>query len=123
MSNDKTPAHLVKGKKAEEQAHQYLLNRGLKPICRNYRCKVGEIDLIMQDGKTLVMGEVRFRNRNKFCSALESITAIKQSRIIAAANCYLVAKRITTQAVRFDVVAISGNNQLDWIQNAFQTSF
>ena len=74
----------------------------------------------MEDDKTLVFIEVRYRKTDKFGSALESITARKQSRIIAATQCYLAANR-TNQPVRFDVVAISGDNSINWIRNAFQT--
>jgi putative endonuclease len=122
MLNKHKPIHLQRGEQAEEQAYQFLLQKGLQPVCRNYRCKPGEIDIIMRDKNALVMIEVRYRNNDKFGSAVESITAKKQSRIIAAATHYLMAKNINTQAVRFDVVAISGNNKLNWIPNAFQTS-
>jgi putative endonuclease len=113
-------AHLLRGKSAEQQAHQFLINKGLKPVCQNFRCKQGELDLIMTDNKTLVIIEVRFRKTNKYGSALESITHTKQSRIIAATHIYLSALKMDNP-IRFDVVAISGNGDIDWIQNAFQT--
>ena len=120
MQNKRKPPHLYKGEKAEEQAYNFLITKGFKPVFRNYRCKLGEIDLIMEDDKALVFIEVRYRKTDKFGSALESITAKKQSRIIAATQCYLAANR-TDQPVRFDVVAISGDNSLNWVRNAFQT--
>ena len=120
MQNKRKPPHLYKGEQAEEQAYNFLITKGFKPVFRNYRCKLGEIDLIMEDDKTLVFIEVRYRKTDKFGSALESITARKQSRIIAATQCYLAANR-TNQPVRFDVVAISGDNSINWIRNAFQT--
>ncbi len=111
-------AHLLRGESAEEQAHKFLLNKGLKPVCRNYRCKQGELDLIMTDQQTLVIIEVRFRQTDQYGSALESVTRAKQSRIIAATHRYLFAQK-TDRPVRFDVVAISGNGNVEWIQNAF----
>ena len=123
MLNKLKSTHLQRGQKAEDQAYQYLLDNGLLPKCRNYRCKLGEIDLIMCHSNTLVMIEVRYRSSNKFGSAVESITPKKQSRIITAAKYYLVCNNINNQAIRFDVIAISGNNHLNWIQNAFQASF
>ena len=111
-------AHLLRGVSAEEQAHQFLINKGLKPVCRNYRCKQGELDLIMTDRQTLVIIEVRFRQTDRYGSAVESVTRTKQSRIIAAAQCYL-SSQPSELAVRFDVIAISGNGKVEWIQNAF----
>lgn len=119
-------AHLRKGESSEQQAFEYLLAQGLKPVTRNYRCRFGELDLIMRDANSLVIVEVRYRKSDTYGSALESITTRKQSRIIAATHCYLAANPQATAScaqwgIRFDVVAISGNNQLEWIKNAFQT--
>lgn len=111
-------SHLTRGENAEEQAHNFLLTKGLKPVCRNFRCKQGELDLIMLDKETLVIIEVRFRKTDKYGSALESVTHKKQSRIIAATHLYLSSNK-TDRPIRFDVVAISGNGNIDWIQNAF----
>jgi putative endonuclease len=111
-------AHLLKGEAAERCAHQFLVKQGLELVCRNYRCRSGELDLIMLDQQTLVFIEVRFRKNDKYGSAVETITAAKQSRIIAAAQYYL-ATRQTDRPMRFDVVAISGDGRIDWIKNAF----
>lgn len=113
-------AHLLRGNSAEEQAHRFLIGKGLQPVCRNYRCKQGELDLVMADQQTLVIVEVRYRKSDHYGSAAESVTKTKQSRIIAATQSYLSAHP-TTQAIRFDVVAISGNGHVNWIPNAFQT--
>lgn len=110
--------HLIRGESAEEQAHKFLMEKGLKPVGRNFRCKLGELDLIMQDKQTLVIVEVRFRKSDKYGSAVESVTQSKQSRIIAATQIYLSSKKINPR-LRFDVVAISGNGNVEWIQNAF----
>ncbi len=110
--------HLIRGESAEEQAHTFLIDKGLKPVSRNFRCKQGELDLIMTDRQTLVIVEVRFRKTDKYGSAVESITRAKQSRIIAATHIYLSSQK-TDRPIRFDVVAISGNGNIDWIQNAF----
>jgi putative endonuclease len=111
-------AHLIRGENAEEQAYHFLLAQGLQPVCRNFRCKHGELDLIMLDKQTLVIVEVRFRKTDKYGSALESVTQKKQSRIIAATHLYLSINK-TDKPIRFDVVAISGNGAINWIQNAF----
>lgn len=112
------PAHLATGENAEQQALETLVAAGLKPVDRNFRCKHGELDLIMKDEMTLVIVEVRFRKSDRFGSALESVTPAKQSRIIAATQFYLSTRK-TNAPIRFDVVAISGNGRIDWIKNAF----
>jgi putative endonuclease len=111
-------AHLIRGESAEEQAHKFLINKGLSPVCRNYRCKQGELDLIMTDHQTLVIIEVRFRKTDQYGSAAETVTRAKQSRIIAATHIYLSSHK-ADRPVRFDVIAISGNGNVEWIQNAF----
>lgn len=111
-------AHLIRGKTAEDQAHDFLFSKGLKPVCRNFRCKQGELDLVMRDQQSLVIVEVRYRKSDKFGSALESVTSSKQAKLIAAAQFYLSSQQVDCP-VRFDVVAISGKNELTWIKNAF----
>lgn len=110
--------HLIRGENAEEQAHVYLLNKGLKSVHRNYRCKQGELDIIMTDQNSLVIIEVKFRKTDKYGSALESVTRTKQSRIIAATHHYL-STHPTDCPIRFDVIAISGDSKIEWVQNAF----
>jgi putative endonuclease len=90
----------------------------------NYRCRFGEIDLIMRDAQTLCFIEVRFRNSLNFGGASASITPAKQRRIIKAALFYLSAHRQgLNQALRFDALLIQqqGKGKLDynWIQSAF----
>ncbi len=119
MFNKTRPSHLIRGEKSEQLACQYLLNQGLQKVDKNFRCKVGELDLIMRDNHTLVIVEVRFRKSNKFGSALESITQKKQSRIIAATEYYLLINKLNT-SIRFDVVAMSNETDINWIKNAFQ---
>ena len=96
-----------------------MLAQGLQPVCRNFRSRLGELDLVMKDGETLVIIEVRYRKTDRYGSALESITPKKQSRIIAATH-YLLQNKMACP-VRFDVVALSGNASIEWIKNAFQT--
>ncbi|MEC4748984.1 YraN family protein [Methylomicrobium sp. Wu6] len=112
--------HLLRGDDAEEKARKFLRNKGLVLVRRNFRCKQGELDLVMKDGRTLVIVEVRFRQSNRHGSALESITRAKQSRIIAATQVYLSKQKLDCP-LRFDVVAISGDGGIEWITNAFSS--
>lgn len=108
------------GAGAETGAQRYLESRGLKTVERNYRCRGGEIDLIMRDERALVFVEVRLRRHRGFGSAAESVTRKKQARIILAAQHYLTYAR-SSAACRFDVVSYDGHNngQPEWIKNAF----
>jgi putative endonuclease len=112
--------HLLRGDAAEEKARQFLIGKGLTPVSRNFRCRQGELDLIMRDGKILVIVEVRFRQSGRYGGAAESITRSKQSRIIAATQIYLTRQKLDCP-VRFDVVAIAGDGSIDWIPHAFST--
>ena len=114
------------GAKAEECARIYLEQQGLRLIERNYRCRQGEIDLIMQDGGTLAFVEVRYRKSTRFGSPAESVTPSKQRRIITTAAHYLQSKSERKMPpCRFDMLAIVGKEQQDifWIKDAFQASF
>ncbi len=110
---------VARGAWAEEQANQYLQEKGLQLIMKNYRCKCGEIDLVMQQKNSIVFIEVRYRKNNFFGSAAESIDRRKQSKLIAAAQHYLQSNKITARfPSRIDVIAITGKTQIEWIQNA-----
>jgi putative endonuclease len=115
--------HLIVGKQAEEHACNYLIKNGLKLQEKNFHCRLGEIDLIMQDNDFLVFIEVRFRQNQKFGDAIETVVFAKQQRIINAAHYYLQKKRLYDQLpCRFDVVALTKIKETfdaNWIQNAF----
>jgi putative endonuclease len=83
------------------------MREGLTIIGRNFRTRFGEIDLIARDGRTLVFVEVRMRRSLRFGGALESITAAKRARMLAAANGYL-AMLGHEPACRFDVIVMQG---------------
>ena len=107
------------GKFAENRAEKMLAAAGLRTLHRNYRCRQGEIDIIAQDGDTLVFVEVRSRSRRDYGSAAESITAAKQRRIIAAARHYL-STLPRMPACRFDAVVLDGEDEPVWIKSAFE---
>ena len=108
----------ARGMRAEDRALAHLLRQGLQPVVRNYRCKGGEIDLVMRapDG-TLVFVEVRQRSGRGFGGAAASVTPAKQRRVLLAAAHYL-ATLAQLPPCRFDVVALE-TGRLDWLQHAF----
>ena len=106
------------GQAAESRAEAFLKTHGLKLVARNWRCRFGEIDLVMQDGSTLVFVEVRLRSRSDFGGAAASVTSSKQKKLRAAARQYLSTLK-TLPPCRFDVVAFTGDTAPDWIKNTF----
>lgn len=118
-----------RGRWAETLAAEHLKHRGLKLIMRNYRCRWGEIDLVMREGKIVVFIEVRFRSRLGLRTGAESVDARKQRKLIATVAHFLQRKRaLATQPCLFDVASISntssgnekfGEPEIDWIKNAF----
>ncbi|HET6656016.1 MAG TPA: YraN family protein [Gammaproteobacteria bacterium] len=124
MSAARAP-HLQRGDDAESLALRTLAARGLKLIERNYRCPMGEIDLICEDGDSLVFVEVRYRRNWNYGLAAETVNHRKQVKLIRTARQFLQRhRRWQDRPVRFDVVAIQGegeNMTLDWIPDAFQT--
>lgn len=112
-ANDTTGA---RGREAEDAAARFLEKQGLRIVDRNYRMRGGEIDLICQDGRTLVFVEVRARSRTDFGGAAASITPAKQRRLILAARHYLGCR--PPPPCRFDCVLLDGQ-RLEWLQNAF----
>ncbi len=113
------PPHLAAGSNAEAQACAHLRAHGLHLVAKNFRCRGGEIDLIMRDGATLVFVEVRFRRSNRFGDPAATVDLRKQARLVTAAQTYLQKFR-SASPCRFDVVAITAG-RLDWIPDAFGT--
>ena len=105
--------------RAEELAAELFQRAGLRILARNWRCRHGEIDLIAEEGRTLVFAEVRYRASARFGGAAESITDAKRTRIVAAAGLYLAGR---PQAdCRFDVLLLDAlqARRIRWIRNAF----
>ena len=114
------------GNAAEQLACDYLQKQGLTLLTKNFSITAGEVDLIMQDAndpQTLVFVEVRYRKNADFGGAAASVTIKKQQRIIKAALAYQ-QKQAPQSSMRFDVVAIEGDNvsknsDINWIKSAF----
>ena len=143
-TNRKPGEHIDKnhiGAWAESIALEYLQAKSLKLRERNFRCKLGEIDLIMESSnKTIVFVEVRYRKRSGFGSALETVGPQKQRKLIKTAEYYLQQHKLSNNvSCRFDVMAIesktfksigkepdnkkgnalSDNFNIEWVENAF----
>jgi len=113
---------LSAGRQAEQLALDFLRGRGLELLARNYRCRRGEIDLVMREGQTVVFVEVRLRRRGGYGTAADSVTAAKRDKLIHSALHFLGARPgLAGRPVRFDVMALSALRVDEdcWIRNAF----
>lgn len=107
------------GKAQEELACRYLEEKGIRIQARNFRCRQGEIDLIGYDGEYLVFFEVKYRKDTSKGSAAEAVGIRKQRKICRVSDYYRMSHKCPSDtAVRFDVIAIDDDN-IEWIQNAF----
>ncbi|APV48492.1 YraN family protein [Betaproteobacteria bacterium GR16-43] len=108
----------VEGGEAEERAAQFLAERGMTIVARNFSTRLGEIDLVARDGGTLVFVEVRRRlSSARYGGAIGSIDERKQRRIVAAARLYL-ARLGSEPPCRFDVIALEAG-ECHYVRDAF----
>lgn len=116
--------HLRRGDYAERVAWRHLQTHGLTLVRRNWRCKLGEIDLICADGDCIVFVEVRYRRNPRYGFAAETVDRHKQAKLIRAAKFFLQRyPEYRDRPLRFDVVAVQGRDEeltLEWIPDAFQ---
>ncbi len=101
--------HLRAGRSGEAFARRWLEARGLKHICSNFRCRYGELDLVMRERDCLVIVEVRYRHNDDYGGALPSVTPVKLQRIAKAIQFLLQQHRqLRELPLRFDVIALAG---------------
>jgi putative endonuclease len=107
------------GARAEDLCAEHLRRAGLRILARNWRCRHGEIDLVADEGGTLVFAEVRLRSSRLYGGAAESVTRAKRERLLAAARLYLSGRKEAN--CRFDVLLLDGDERpaIQWIRNAF----
>ncbi|WP_263260453.1 YraN family protein [Pseudomonas entomophila] len=122
MNDEAVPGQ--RGRQAEAWAERHLRDHGLQLLARNWRCREGELDLVMLDGDTVVFAEVRYRLHRQWGGALGSIDSRKQARVIGAAERYLLDEPMwASYPCRFDIIAIEGSDPhspgLTWLKDAF----
>lgn len=111
------------GDRAEQLAHEFLLDQGLRPVARNFRSRGGEIDLIMLDQRCLTFIEVRYRRSAGFLEPVVTVDQHKQRKIIRTAAMFAARNhRFAHLTMRFDVVALQGDDPpaINWIRDAFR---
>ncbi len=96
------------GQEGEDLAERFLRARGYTILARNYRCRVGEIDVVALNGDTVVFIEVRTLRGCVYGNPLESVDRRKQRQVAKAAAQYLAYHRLSDRAARFDVIGVQG---------------
>ena len=107
----------AKGNKGEKQAVKFLRKKGYQILSTNFKCKLGEIDIIAKKDDVIVFIEVKFRENFSFGMANESISPQKINKLILTAK-YWIAQEGIEVPCRFDVISIN-NNEIEQIENAF----
>jgi len=109
------------GAAAEERAAQLLRQAGYVIVARNFRCRMGELDLIARRDGLLIIAEVRLRSSAGFGGPAASISAAKRARIVRAARYLLMRQpRLANLALRFDTLLLSSSSgPIEWIEGAF----
>lgn len=111
------------GTEAERIAERALEQAGLVSLARNANYRLGELDLVMRDGETVVFVEVRRRRDDRFGGAVASVDRNKCRKLVRAARLFLARHPALSDApCRFDVVGLdddAGGPRIDWIRNAF----
>ena len=122
----RSKAHLLQGYEGEQLAVRHLKRLGYRIICRNYRCLLGEIDIIARHRDVLVFVEVKSRRSQAFGSPKQAITPAKQHKLSQVAWHYLQKHDLTEAKARFDVVTVSGTKGapvFEVIENAFESTY
>lgn len=114
------PWRRQRGDAAEARVQTVLEDAGFRLLHRNWSCRLGELDLVMQRGDELAIVEVRQRSDSGFGSAIETVTAAKQRKVVAATRALLArSPELAALNIRFDVAGVDADGAVDWIQGAF----
>ena len=113
-----TQARRTLGASGEEMAARWYEANGYEVLARNWRCRQGELDLIVRRNRTIVFCEVKARTTDAFGVPAEAITREKRQRIRVLASLWLDDSKIRPSSIRFDVAAILAGN-LEMIEGAF----
>lgn len=96
----------VRGRLGEDLAAAHLIAQGLIVLDRNWRCEVGEVDIVAREGDALVICEVKTRSSRRFGSPLEAVTPAKAARLKRLAACWVREHRVRPRQIRIDLVGI-----------------
>lgn len=121
-----TRERLDLGRTGEDLALREIQRLGYRCIARNYRCALGEVDLVAKDGDTLVFVEIKTRRGKTLTYAKEAVTPRKKRQLSKVALAYMKANHCTDTKARFDVVAIhlsGGVSRMEVVKDAFELAY
>jgi len=123
QSDNKRDPRIGTGQTGEDLAVCYLENQGYTIVERNYRMRMGEIDIIARDGESLVFVEVKTRRSSRFGSPFEAVDFRKQQQVSRVALAFMTRNRCEEMPVRFDVIGVHlerPSPRIELIKNAFE---
>ncbi len=119
-----TKERLQLGQEGESAAIDFLKKKSYRILEKNFRSKLGEIDIIAEQNGVIIFIEVKARSNHEFGHPFTALTPAKQKKIIQTAQGFLAQKRIVNKPVRFDVVALTAESSNSWkielLEDAFQ---
>ncbi len=121
-----TKERISLGRLGEDLARERLEGLGYRILKTNYRCRLGEIDLVARDGDVLVFVEIKTRRNEPLGQAKEAVTRRKQAQLSKVALAYMKSNNLWGSKARFDVVAIGlidGNKEIEVIRDAFELAY
>ncbi|NVM24339.1 MAG: YraN family protein [Desulfobacterales bacterium] len=121
-----TKERISLGKLGEDLARERLKDLGYRILKTNYRCSLGEVDLVARDGDILVFVEIKTRKNESLGQIKEAVNRRKQSQLSKVALAYLKSNNLWGSKARFDVVAvrlIDGKKEVEIIKNAFELAY
>jgi putative endonuclease len=118
MDPERVARRRALGVQGEDLAAAWYVERGCSILARNWRCREGELDLVVRDGRSIVFCEVKSRSSLAFGSPLEAVTASKRRRIRMLAGRWLQEASVRPGPLRFDVVGVL-DGELEVVQGAF----
>lgn len=121
-----TQERITLGKLGEDLARERLKDLGYRILKTNYRCSLGEIDLVARDGDVLVFAEIKTRKNESLAQVKEAVTKRKQIQISKVALAYMKSNNLWGSKARFDVVAVGlldGKKEIEIIKNAFELAY
>ena len=111
------------GRLGEDLAERWYVARGYRLLARNWRCRVGELDLVLARPGLVVICEVKARRGSRFGGGWEAVDARKRAKVRAVAEAFLLARRLPSWAIRFDVASVAvrpdGSGAIQVFQDAF----
>lgn len=111
------------GRIGEDAAERWYAGRGFRVLARNWRCRLGELDLVVSRGGSVVVCEVKSRRGTRYGGGWEAVHARKRAKIRTLAEAFLLSRNLRPGSIRFDVASVSvgrdGSVRLHLFQDAF----